>query len=79
MCQALREWEEDIRGEFAEKMEKTEAELRKVREEAEKAKEESERAKKESEKAKKESEKAKREASAYLTLLKKHGIDPESN
>ncbi|MBR3514713.1 MAG: hypothetical protein IKO10_00030 [Lachnospiraceae bacterium] len=58
MCQALREWEEDIRGEFAEKMEKTEAELKKAKEEA---------------------EKAKREASAYLTLLKKHGIDPESN
>ena len=65
MCQALREWEEDIRGEFAEKLEKTEEELKKAREEAEKAKEES--------------EKAKREASAYLTLLKKYGIDPKNN
>ena len=65
MCQALREWEEDIRGEFAEKLEKTEEELKKAREEAEKAKEES--------------EKAKREARAYLTLLKKYGIDRKNN
>ena len=57
MCQALREWEAEIREEFAEKMEATKAELEKER---------------------KEKEEAQKEASAYLKLLKEHGIDPDS-